>query len=134
MSIYRIILADDHAILRAGVKKLIEENPDLKVIGEAGDGLELIHLLEDSTPDMVILDLSMPRLKGIQAIKIIKQLYPDIKILVLTMHHDKDYFYKAMEKGADGYLLKGEEPESILSAIDIIRNGESYISPLLFNE
>jgi DNA-binding NarL/FixJ family response regulator len=132
MSKYRIILADDHVILRAGVKRIIQENPEFTVVGEAGDGLELLHLLEESTPDMVILDISMPRLKGLEAIKIIKGLYPEVKVLMLTMHKNKDYLYKAMDNGADGYLIKEEPPESFHSAIESIRKGKTYTSPLLF--
>ncbi len=129
---YRIILADDHAILRAGVKRIIQENPEFTVIGEAGDGLELLQLLEESTPDMVIVDISMPRLQGLKAIQFIKKLYPKIKVLILTMHEDKAYVYKAMDNGVDGYLLKEEPPESFVCAIETIRNGKIYISPLIF--
>ena len=132
MSKYRIILADDHVILRAGVKRIIQEDPELTVVGEAGDGLELLHLLEESTPDMVILDISMPRLRGLEAIRIIKGLNPEVKVLILTMHKNKDYLYKAMDNGADGYLLKEEPPESFYSAIESIRKGKTYTSPLLF--
>lgn len=132
MSKYRIILADDHVILRAGVKRIIHENPELTVIGEAGDGLELLRLLEEATPDMVILDISMPGLRGLEAIKIIKGLYPEVKVLILTMHKSKDYLYKAMDNGADGYLLKEDPPESFHSAIKAIRESNTYISPLLF--
>ena len=132
MSKYRIILADDHTILRAGVKRIIQENPELTVIGEASDGLELLHLLEESTPDMVIVDISMPRLPGLEAIKLIKGLYPEVKVLILTMHKDMDYLYRAMDNGADGYLLKEDTPEVFHSAIKTIQKGKTFISPLLF--
>lgn len=132
MSQYRIILAEDHVLMRKGIEKIIQENPELAVVGESSDGLELLHLLEESTPDMVILDISMPRLKGLEAIKIIKGLYPEVKVLVLTMHKNKDYLYRAMDSGADGYVLKEDPPESFHCAIDTIRNGKTYISPLLF--
>ncbi|MGO9394456.1 MAG: response regulator transcription factor [Desulfobaccales bacterium] len=129
---YNIILAEDHVLMRKGIKKIIQENPELIVVGEASDGLELLQLLEESTPDMVILDISMPRFKGIEAIKIIKGLYPDIKIMILTMHKNKDYLYRAMDNGADGYVLKEDPPESFHSAIKTIRTGKTYVSPLLF--
>ena len=132
MSRYRIILAEDHVLMRKGIKKLIQENPELEVVDEADDGLELLQLLEESVPDLVILDISMPRLQGLEAVKIIKALYPEVKVLVLTMHKDKDYLYRAMDKGADGYLLKEEPPESFYAAIEAIRQGKTYISPLLF--
>jgi DNA-binding NarL/FixJ family response regulator len=132
LSKYRIILAEDHVLMRKGVKRIIQENPRLVVVGEASDGLELLHLMEESTPDMVILDISMPRLKGLEAIKIIKGLYPEVKVLVLTMHKNKDYLYRAMDDGADGYVLKDDPLESFHSAIETIRNGKTYISPILF--
>ena len=132
MSRYRIILAEDHVLMRKGIKKIIQENPELAVVGEANDGLELLQLLEEFTPDMVILDISMPRFKGLAAIKIIKGLYPEVKVLILTMHKNKDYLYRAMEEGADGYILKDDPPESFHLAIKTIRNGKNYISSLLF--
>jgi DNA-binding NarL/FixJ family response regulator len=132
MSRYRIILAEDHVLMRKGIKKIIQENPELAVVGEAGDGLELLQLLEEFTPDMVILDISMPMFKGLAAIKIIKGLYPEVKVLILTMHKNKDYLYRAMDDGADGYALKDDLPESFHSAIKTIRNGKTYVSPLLF--
>ncbi len=132
MSKYRIILAEDHVLMRKGIKKIIQDDQELAVVGEAGDGIELLHMLEESAPDMVILDISMPRMKGLEAIKLIKGHYPDIKIMVLTMHKNKDYLYQAMDNGADGYVLKEEPPESFHAAINTIRKGESYISPLLF--
>jgi DNA-binding NarL/FixJ family response regulator len=132
LSMYRIILAEDHVLMRKGVRKIIQENPELVVVGEARDGLELLQLLEELTPDMVILDISMPRLKGLDAINIIKGLYPEVKVLILTMHKDKDYLYRAMDSGADGYIVKEEEPGSFRFAIETVRNGKNYISPLLF--
>jgi DNA-binding NarL/FixJ family response regulator len=132
MSKYHIILAEDHVLMRKGIKKILQENPELAVMGEAGDGIELLRMLEESSPDMVILDISMPRMKGLEAIKLIKGHYPEVKILVLTMHKNKDYLYQAMDNGADGYVLKEEPPESFHAAIKTIRNGENYISPLLF--
>jgi DNA-binding NarL/FixJ family response regulator len=133
MSRYRIILADDHVLIRAGLKRVIEENPRLGVIGEAGDGLELLELLEHTTPDMVILDISMPRLRGLEAIKIIKGLYPGVKILILTMHKSKDYLYQAMNNGADGYLLKEDANDALQFAIETLRRGKNFISPLIFS-
>ncbi len=129
---YSIILADDHALVRQGIKRIIQEDHELVVVDEAADGLELLHLLEKSTPNMVILDISMPRLRGLEAIKLIKGLYPEVKILILTMHGSKEYFYQAMSKGADGYLLKEDVDCTLLSAINTIRGGKSFISPHLF--
>jgi DNA-binding NarL/FixJ family response regulator len=132
MSKCRIMLADDHALFREGIKRILQEDPDLSVIGEAGDGLELLDLLEEKTPDLVILDISMPRLQGFEVIKVIKELYPEVKILILTMHKGKDYVYKAMNKGADGYMVKEDANEVLHSAIETLRRGETFISPLIF--
>jgi DNA-binding NarL/FixJ family response regulator len=133
MTKYRIVQADDHAMVREGVKRIIEEDPKLTVVGETGDGLELLRLLEETEPDMVLLDISMPGLRGIEAIKIIKQLYPDIKILVLTMHKTKEYLYLAMNDGADGYILKEDANDVLHTAIKTIRHGKTFISPTILS-
>ena len=129
---YSIILADDHVLMRQGLKRLIQEDPELQVVDEAGDGLELLEILEESTPDMVMIDINMPRLRGLEAIKIIKELYPDVKVLVLTMSKSKEVLYQAMNSGADGYLLKEDANEILHSAIKTIRRGQTFISPLIF--
>jgi DNA-binding NarL/FixJ family response regulator len=132
MSKFRIILADDHTLFRAGIKRILQDDPNLSVIGEAGDGLELLDLLEQSTPDLIILDISMPRLQGLEAIELIKGLYPDVKILILTMHKSRDYVYRAMESGADGYVIKEDANDVLRSAIETLRRDETFISPLIF--
>jgi DNA-binding NarL/FixJ family response regulator len=132
MSKYRIMLADDHSLFRAGIKRILQEDPDFAVIGEAGDGLELLDLLNEKTPDLVIPDVSMPRLQGLETIKFIKGLYPKVKILILSMHKSKDYVYEAMNKGADGYMIKEDADEILHSAIETLRRGETFISPLIF--
>ena len=103
---YRILLADDHTLIRRGIRNLISNNPALKVIGEVGDGEELLVFLQTNQPDLLILDISMPKLTGIEAVSKVRKLYPKIKILMLTMHKNKQYFYHAMSAGADGYLMK----------------------------
>jgi DNA-binding NarL/FixJ family response regulator len=113
---YRIILAEDHILLRQAVKKIIEETPGLTVIGEAGDGLELLELLEGSLPDMVITDIAMPRLRGLVATMRIKELHPQIKVLILTVYREKGYVDQAMKYGAEGYLLKEELDHELLPA------------------
>ena len=131
MNSYRIILADDHVMLRAGLKRIISERADIEVIGEAGDGLELLSLLKNLAPHMVILDISMPNLRGIETIHEMKGIYPEIKILVLTMHDDEDYLYQTIAAGAAGYLLKKDADKELFSAIDKLRQGKIYISPHL---
>jgi DNA-binding NarL/FixJ family response regulator len=130
---YRIILADDHVLVREGIKRILQEDPRLTVVDETGDGVELLRLLEETTPDMIIIDISMPGLGGIEALKLIKDLYPQIKVLVLTMHKSKEYLYVAMENGADGYLVKDDANDVLHSAIKTIRRGKTFISPLIFS-
>ncbi len=128
---YRIVLADDHKMFRLGVKKIIDETEDLEVVGEVDDGLQLLSLLKKSTPQMVILDISMPNLRGIEAAREVKIINPDIKILILTMHKNKEYLYHCLSAGAEGYLLKEDTDTELFSAIETIRQGGIYISPFL---
>ena len=129
MTSYEIVLADDHVLVRQGLRRIIEEREDLEVIGEANDGLELLTLLKERVPDMVILDIFMPNLRGIEAIQEIKKIHPDVKVLILTMHRDKEYLYLALSSGAKGYLLKEDADKELFSAIEKIRQGKTYISP-----
>lgn len=129
---YRIVLADDHALFRQGLSKIIEGVADLEVAGEAGDGLELLSLLQTTIPHLVILDISMPRLRGIEAMREFKKSFPEVKVLVLTMH--REYLHQALSAGAEGYLLKEDADRELFSAIDKIRLGRRYISPRLREE
>jgi len=133
MSAFRIIVADDHVLFRQGLKSILQGTADLEVVGEAGDGLELIGLLKMATlnPDLVVLDISMPHLRGLEAILEIKALYPDIKVLMVTMHSDKEYLYQALAAGADGYLLKKDADAELFAAIEKIRKEKIYVSPHL---
>lgn len=131
MDAYRIFLADDHPLLRQGLRKIIQENDALKVVGEAGDGMELLKLLTTIKPDMVIVDVSMPKLRGIEAIPKIKSMLPQVKILVLTMHGDKEYLTQSIAAGADGYLLKEDADSELFNAIKTLRQNKMYVSPLL---
>ncbi len=129
MSPYSIILADDHVLVRQGLRRILEGMPELEVVGEANDGLELLTLLGHLVPDMVILDIFMPNLRGIEAIYEIKKIRPEVKILILTMHKDKEYLYLALSAGAKGYLLKEDADKELFSAIEKVRQGKTYISP-----
>jgi DNA-binding NarL/FixJ family response regulator len=132
---YRIVLADDHVIFRRGIKGLISQNPDLKVVGEAGDGIELLNLLQRGLEtDMVILDISMPNLRGIEATHEIRIIMPEVKILVLTMHKSKEYLYHCISAGAQGYMLKEDSEVELFSAIETIRKGDMFVSKLLTRE
>ncbi len=126
---YRIVLADDHIMLRQGLRRILTERPDLDVIGEASDGLELLSIIKETSPDVVVLDISMPKLRGIEAIPEIKRLCNDAKILVLTMHKDEDYLTQAINAGADGYLLKEDADRELYEAIEKILQGKIFVSP-----
>ena len=131
MGSYHIVLADDHIMFRQGLKRILEERADLEVVGEVDCGLELLKLLKKMVPDLVILDISMPNLRGLEAIHEIKMGYPKSKILVLTMHKDQEYLHQAITAGAGGYLLKEDASSELFSAIDRVRQGKIYISPNL---
>jgi DNA-binding NarL/FixJ family response regulator len=134
MNKYRIILADDHNLLRHGIKQILEKQGNIQVIGEAADGLELLRLLTQKSPDMILLDIAMPNLRGIEAAIEIKMLYPGIKILILSMHKSLQYLHHALSAGVDGYLLKEDAPRELVSAIETIQDRNTYISPLMQKE
>lgn len=127
----KVILAEDHSLFREMLKENIQKIPDLKVIGEARDGQELLELLKTSSPDLIILDISMPNLQGIEAAKEIKKLYSKVKILILTMHKSNEHVYRAISADVDGYLLKENVYADLISAIKTIMEGKKYISSLI---
>lgn len=131
MDTYTIVLADDHAMFREGIRKIIERIEDVSVSAEVNDGLELLELLKTSRPNMVILDISMPNLRGLEAIREIKKSYPQVKILVLTMHKKREFIRQALRDGADGFLLKEDAGGELIRAVQAIRKGGMYLSPLL---
>lgn len=131
MESYTIVLADDHAMFREGTRKIIERIKDVSISGEVNDGLELLEFLKNSSPEMVIVDISMPNLRGLEAIREIKRTHPKVKILVLTMHKKKAFVRQALKDGADGFLLKEDAGGELIRAVETIRNGNKYISPLL---
>lgn len=134
MSPYTVVLADDHAMFREGIRKIIERIEDVFVSGEVNDGLELLELLKTSSPDLVILDISMPNLRGLEAIREIKKLYPRVKVLVLTMHRKKEFIRLALADGADGFLLKEDPGGELVRGVQAVRKGEKYLSPLLTSD
>ncbi len=103
---FSILLADDHVMFRRGIRRIIQAIDDVEVVGEANDGFELIGLLKTTSPQLVILDISMPNLRGLEATREIKIINPEVKVLILTMHKDQEYLYHAFAAGAEGYLLK----------------------------
>ena len=128
---FKILLADDHVMFRRGVRSLIQGMEGVEVVGEAGDGLELLGLLRDIHPHLVIMDISMPNLRGLEATREIKIIDPGIKVLILSMHKDREYLYHALTAGAEGYLLKEDADGELISAIETLRQGGTFISSLL---
>ena len=131
MDTYRIVLADDHFLIRQGLRRILEGKGDLEVVGEAADGLELLFLLDKLKPHLVILDISMPNLQGIETARQIKMNAPGMKILILTMHAEREYLYQAISAGVEGYLLKEDAQKELLLAIEKIRRGKGFLSPIL---
>jgi len=131
MTPYRIVLADDHKMFRLGVRKIIDAADDLEVVAEVDDGLQLLNLLKTTDIQMIILDISMPNLRGIETTREVKIIRPSVKILILTMHKNKEYMYHCLSAGAEGYLLKEDTDAELFSAIKTIRQGGIYISPIL---
>lgn len=123
------LIAEDHTILRDGLKLIITGNPDYEVVGEASDGIEATQIASKHKPDLILMDLFMPRMNGIDAIREIKRISPDSKILVLTVHKAEAYVLASFEAGADGYLLKESTHAELLTAISHVLEGEPYISP-----
>jgi DNA-binding NarL/FixJ family response regulator len=134
MDVCSIVLADDHIMFRQGVKRIIEETPGLEVVGEANDGLELLSLLKVQLPDLVLLDISMPHLRGLEATREIKRLYPRVKVIFLTMHRTKEFLQQALKAGAEGFLLKEDADFELLRAIQTVMGGKKFISTLLSTE
>ncbi|MFZ0929385.1 MAG: response regulator transcription factor [Syntrophobacteraceae bacterium] len=125
----RIVIAEDHTILREGLRMLLSSNPDFEVVGEAQDGLEAIRQVESLKPDLILMDLSMPRMNGVGAIQEIKKLNPTTKILVLTVHKTEEHILTALKTGAEGYILKDATHGELMLAMDNIFSGKSYLSP-----
>ena len=126
---YRIAIAEDHTILREGLRALLSAEPQFEVVGEAEDGRAAIRLCEDLKPDLVLMDLSMPRMNGFEAIKEIKRQSPDVKIIALTVHKTDEYILATLQAGADGYVLKDATHSELVMAIKNVLRGKRYLSP-----
>ena len=127
---YSVVLADGHEMVRQGVKRIIEAMDDLLVVGEAGNGQQLLEILRTEIPDMVIVDISMPSLRDLEAIKKIKALDGEINILFLSMYEHQEYLAYALKNGAKGFVVKDNLDLELYPAIEKIRGGETYFSPL----
>jgi two-component system response regulator NreC len=125
----RVMLADDHTILRAGLKMMLNAQPDIEAIGEASDGKQAIAQAERLSPDVIIMDITMPECNGIEATRQIKRLLPDVRVLILTMHENEEYLFQTLRAGAAGYMLKEAADTDLISAIRVVFSGRFYLSP-----
>lgn len=126
-----IVLADDHQILRQGLCKLLEEDPEFRVVGEAGDGLEAVELVERLKPDLLVVDLVMPGLNGLDVIRSVRQRSERTRIIVLSMHANEAHVVEALRSGASGYLLKESSSSELIGAVHAIMEGRRFLSPSL---
>jgi two-component system response regulator NreC len=125
----RVLIADDHTIVRSGVRLLLEAEPDIEVVGEALDGQQAVALAETLQPDVILMDIAMPGMDGLEATRQIVALWPDIRVLVLTMHRTDDYFFEMLKAGASGYVLKGAQTDELINAIRVVTQGEVFLYP-----
>ena len=123
-----VLLADDHKLLRAGLKLLLQRNPDFAVVGEAADGEQTLQLFQPLEPDLLLLDLSMPKMDGLDCLREIKSRWPEAKVIVLTMHEDENYIKQAMQAGAAAYVHKSAADTDLFKAIDAVQAGQLYLS------
>lgn len=124
----RVVLADDHVFVRDGIKSLLENEANIEVVGEATDGLEALKIVETEQPDLLILDIRMPNLTGIEVVEKLRSQNNFVKIVMLSMHESEEYVLKSIKAGADGYLLKGSSKEEFLKAVHTVANGGKYFS------
>ncbi len=127
----RILIADDHTLVRAGLRKILEAQPGWEVVGEAGDGREAVHQAVQLRPDVVVLDLAMPRLNGVEAVQQIERKAPGVRVLVLSMYADEAYVTRAVRAGAAGYLLKDSADTDLIRAVAAVAQGKSFFSPTI---
>jgi DNA-binding NarL/FixJ family response regulator len=125
----RILIADDHAVVREGTRRILEQEPDMEVVGEAGDGEEAVNLATSLKPDVAIVDVSMPKMDGIEATRRIKAACPSINVLILSAYDDDQFIFSLLEAGAAGYLLKSIRSRELLDAIRAVYSGESVLHP-----
>jgi len=125
----RVLIAEDHTLLRAGLRALLLQDPNLEIVGEADNGRDAIRAIGNLKPHLVLMDLSMPGMNGIEAISDIKRRYPDTRVLVLTIHKTDEYIHESLRAGADGYILKDATHDELRVAIRSVLNGKVYLSP-----
>jgi two-component system response regulator NreC len=127
----RILITDDHVIVRDGLRAIFDTQPDIQVVGEATNGLEALQKVEETQPDIILMDISMREMNGLEATRKIMQAHPEMKILALTMHEGDEYFFEVLHAGASGYFVKGGSSAELLAALRAVKNGDVYISPIM---
>lgn len=127
----KVLIADDHTIVRSGVRLLLDAEPDIEVVGEALDGAEAVDLVAKLRPDVVLMDIAMPGLDGMEATRHIKDEWPEVNVLVLTMHRRDEYFFEMLKAGASGYVLKGAETNELIHALRVVARGEVFLYPTM---
>jgi two-component system response regulator NreC len=125
----KVLLAEDHTIVRKGIRSLLDGEPDIEVVGEAEDGREAVEKVEELSPDIVLMDITMPHLNGLDATRQIKKMFPEVKVLGLTMYTNEEYILQLLQAGASGYLVKQTAPDELVSAIQAAHRGEAFLSP-----
>ena len=127
----KLLLVDDHEVVRTGLRMLLENQPHIKIIGEANTGLQALEMADSLNPDVVIMDITLPDISGIEATRQLRQSHPDLPVVALTIHEDEQYFFEMLQAGASGYVPKRAAPEDLLNAIQAVHAGEVYIYPTL---
>ncbi len=127
----RVLIVDDHVIVREGLRVLLEAQPDIKVVGEATSGEEAVSKTGEIQPDIVLMDITMPGMNGLEATRQIRQHSPDVKILVLTMHEGDEYFFKILDAGASGYFVKGGSSSELVAALQAVAQGDVFLHPTM---
>ena len=134
MGSIKVLLAEDHVVVREGIRELIQREEDMEIVGEAGDGEEAVQLAEQLEPDIILMDIAMPKLNGIKATQRIKGSHPSISVLVLTAYDNEEFIFALLEAGAAGYLLKNVGSRELLNAIRAVYDGESVLHPVIANK
>ncbi len=127
----KLLLVDDHQVVRTGLRMLLEGQPDMKIIGEADSGIHALEKTKELSPDVIVMDITLPDISGIEATRQIKEQYPDISVIALTIHEDEQYFFEMLQAGASGYVPKRAAPEDLITSIRAAYAGEIYIYPSL---
>ena len=129
--VIKVLLVDDHRILREGLRALLSEQAGVVVVGDASDGEEAVALVAESHPDVVVMDMVMPRMGGLEATTLIRRLYPEVRVLILSMYDDDEYVQRVIQAGASGYVLKGVAADDLVRAIREVHRGSSFLQPCL---